>query len=103
MIDIRDVSLTYAGPSGPVHALKNINLDIQAGEIFGIIGRSGAGKSSLVRCINLLNRPTAGQVWVHGRNLLALGEAQLREARREIARILTILRERELAAAKGMK
>lgn len=87
MIDIRDMSLTYAGPSGPVHALKNINLDIQAGEIFGIIGRSGAGKSSLVRCINLLNRPTAGQVWVHGRNLLALGEAQLREARREIGMV----------------
>ena len=87
MIDIRDVSLTYAGPSGPVHALKNINLDIQAGEVFGIIGRSGAGKSSLVRCINLLNRPTSGQVWVHGRNLLALSEAQLREARREIGMV----------------
>lgn len=87
MIDIRDVSLTYAGPSGPVHALKNINLKIRPGEIFGIIGRSGAGKSSLVRCINLLNRPTSGQIWVQGRNLLELNEAQLREARREIGMV----------------
>lgn len=87
MIDIRDLSLTYAGPTGPVHALKNINLKIQPGEIFGIIGRSGAGKSSLVRCINLLNRPTSGQVWVHGRNLLDLDEAQLRQARREIGMV----------------
>ena len=39
MIDIQDLSLTYAGPQGPVHALKNINLHIQAGEVFGIIGR----------------------------------------------------------------
>lgn len=87
MIDIRDLSLTYAGPTGPVHALKNINLKIQPGEIFGIIGRSGAGKSSLVRCINLLNRPTSGQVWVHGRNLLDLDEAQLRQVRREIGMV----------------
>ncbi len=37
---------------------------MQAGEVFGVIGRSGAGKSSLVRAINLLNRPTAGRVIV---------------------------------------
>jgi ABC-type methionine transport system ATPase subunit len=50
MIEIRDLSLTYKGPTGPVHALRGINLKIQSGEVFGIIGRSGAGKSSLVRC-----------------------------------------------------
>ena len=57
MIEIRDLSLTYQGPKGPVEALKHINLRVEKGEIFGIIGRSGAGKSSLVRCINLLNPP----------------------------------------------
>src|SRR5574344_2287848 len=87
MIDIRDMSLTYAGPSGSVHALKNINLDIQAGEIFGIIGRSGAGKSSLVRCINLLNRPTSGQMVVDGRDLMTMTDAQLRAARHEIGMV----------------
>ena len=45
MIEIRDLSLTYQGPKGPVHALRGINLEIASGEVFGIIGRSGAGKS----------------------------------------------------------
>ncbi len=45
MIEIRDLSLTYQGPKGPVEALKHINLRVEKGEIFGIIGRSGAGKS----------------------------------------------------------
>lgn len=87
MIDIQDLSLTYAGAQGPVHALKNIDLQIQAGEIFGIIGRSGAGKSSLVRCMNLLNRPSQGKMVVNGRDLLQLTEAQLRQARREIGMV----------------
>ena len=87
MIDIQDLSLTYAGPQGPVHALKNINLHIQAGEVFGIIGRSGAGKSSLVRCMNLLNRPGSGKMIVNGRDLLQLSDAQLRQARQEIGMV----------------
>lgn len=87
MIDIQDLSLTYAGPQGPVHALRDIDLQIRAGEVFGIIGRSGAGKSSLVRCMNLLNRPTAGKVLVNGRDLLQLSEAQLRQARQEIGMV----------------
>jgi D-methionine transport system ATP-binding protein len=44
--------------------------------VFGIIGRSGAGKSSLVRTINLLNRPSAGKVIVGGRDLTALPAAR---------------------------
>ena len=87
MIDIRDLTLTYQGPKGPVEALKHINLHIEQGEIFGIIGRSGAGKSSLVRCINLLNRPTSGQMIVDGRDLMTLGDAQLRAARHEIGMV----------------
>ncbi|MEG0937875.1 MAG: methionine ABC transporter ATP-binding protein [Comamonas sp.] len=87
MIEIRDLSLTYQGPKGPVHALRGINLEIASGEVFGIIGRSGAGKSSLVRCLNLLNRPTEGQVMVHGRDLMQLSNAELRAARRDIGMV----------------
>lgn len=87
MIEIRDLSLTYKGPKGPVHALRDINLEIASGEVFGIIGRSGAGKSSLVRCLNLLNRPTAGKVIVNGRNLMQLSDAELRAARRDIGMV----------------
>ena len=54
-----------------VEALRDIDLEIQDGEIFGIIGLSGAGKSTLVRCINMLERPTEGSVLLDGRDLQA--------------------------------
>lgn len=87
MIELIGVHQTYPGPSGPVHALDGVDLRIQRGEVFGVIGRSGAGKSSLVRTINLLNRPTQGRVRVGGQDLTDLPEAALREARRGIGMI----------------
>jgi D-methionine transport system ATP-binding protein len=51
---------TYLSGSGPVQALQGITLDIAPGRIFGIIGRSGAGKSSLLRTINRLEQPSEG-------------------------------------------
>lgn len=58
MVLIENLIKTYGQGDTAVEALKGINLHIQKGEIFGIIGLSGAGKSSLVRCINLLETPT---------------------------------------------
>jgi D-methionine transport system ATP-binding protein len=78
---------TYTGPQGPVHALRGVDMDVATGEVFGIIGRSGAGKSSLVRTVNLLNRPTEGRVWLAGQEITALSGAALREARRGIGMI----------------
>ena len=87
MIDLRGITQIYQGPQGPVEALRGIDLHITPGEVFGIIGRSGAGKSSLVRVINLLNRPTKGEVIVAGRDLTQLNDAQLRAARRDIGMV----------------
>jgi D-methionine transport system ATP-binding protein len=87
MIDLRGIIQIYPGPQGPVEALRGIDLHITPGEVFGIIGRSGAGKSSLVRVINLLNRPTKGEVIVAGRDLTLLNDAQLRAARRDIGMV----------------
>ncbi len=84
MIELKGIYQTYKGRTGQVEALKGVDLHIKAGEVFGIIGRSGAGKSSLVRVMNLLNRPTAGQVMVGGRELTALDGEALRVARRDI-------------------
>ena len=84
MIELRDIVQTYQGSSGPVEALRGVDLAVQQGEVYGIIGRSGAGKSSLVRVINLLNRPTSGQVIVGGRDLTTLDGDALRVARRDI-------------------
>ncbi len=87
MIELQGIFQTYQGSSGPVEALRGIDLKVPRGEIFGVIGRSGAGKSSLVRTINLLNRPLAGQVRVDGRDLTALQPDALRAARRDIGMI----------------
>ena len=87
MIKFSKVEKTYASPAGPVPALKGIDLDIAKGEIYGIIGLSGAGKSTLVRCINMLERPTGGKVIVDGKDMTALTDSELREARKDIGMI----------------
>lgn len=87
MIELSGIHHWYGHKSERVHALRGINLQIGAGEVFGIIGRSGAGKSSLVRVINLLNRPTQGSVVVGGQDLMQLSAADLRAARHQIGMI----------------
>lgn len=67
--------------------LQDINLSIQPGEIFGIIGKSGVGKSTLLRCINLLERPEKGEIWVDGGALLTLSTQALRHMRHKIGMV----------------
>jgi D-methionine transport system ATP-binding protein len=87
MIELNNISLTYPGHPAPVQALQGVNLQVRAGEVFGVIGRSGAGKSSLIRVVNLLNRPSQGQVRVAGSELTALSAPELRVARHQIGMI----------------
>jgi D-methionine transport system ATP-binding protein len=87
MIELKNVSKTFHGTARDVHAVRDVSLNIEAGEIFGIIGRSGAGKSTLVRLINLLTTPDSGEVIVDGRDLTRLDAGELRAARREIGMI----------------
>lgn len=87
MIEIRNLSKSFATADGPVDALKNVNLTINNGDIYGIIGMSGAGKSTLVRCINMLERPTEGNILLDGRDLGSLNKKQLREVRHTVTMI----------------
>ncbi|MBP3476788.1 MAG: ATP-binding cassette domain-containing protein [Lachnospiraceae bacterium] len=87
MIEVRNLSKTFVTKDAKVEALQDISLSIQAGDIYGIIGMSGAGKSTLVRCLNFLERPTAGTVEIEGEDLGSLSEKELRMKRREIAMI----------------
>ena len=86
-IEVRHLSKTFEQKGIVVEALKDINLNIEAGDIYGIIGMSGAGKSTLVRCLNFLEKPTDGQVIVAGQDLGALSEKELRKQRSDIAMI----------------
>ena len=87
IIKLEHLDKTFLAANGEVDALRDINLEIAAGEIFGIIGLSGAGKSTLVRCLNLLEHPTSGRVIVGGKDLQALSEKELRLERRNIGMI----------------
>jgi glycine betaine/proline transport system ATP-binding protein len=66
-----------------VLGLKDINIDMQAGQITVIMGLSGSGKSTLIRHLNRLIEPTAGEIYVDGEDVLAYNEDQLRKLRRE--------------------
>ncbi|RFP09319.1 ATP-binding cassette domain-containing protein [Duganella sp. BJB488] len=62
--------------------LSDVSLNIQAGEIFVIMGLSGSGKSTLVRHFNRLIDPSAGEILIDGRDVLSMSERELRELRR---------------------
>ena len=94
--------------AGLIRAVRDVSLDIRAGEIFVIMGLSGSGKSTLVRCLSRLIEPTAGEVIFDGRDLLSASERELIELRRHqmgmvfqhfaLLPHLSVLRERRLPA-----
>ncbi|WP_369723552.1 methionine ABC transporter ATP-binding protein [Bradyrhizobium sp. LLZ17] len=89
MVRFAGISKTYPAYRGKpgVNALEGIDFAIARGSITGVIGRSGAGKSSLVRLINGLEKPTTGRVIVDGRDISALAGRELRLAQRSIGMI----------------
>ncbi|MFE5908657.1 methionine ABC transporter ATP-binding protein [Streptomyces wedmorensis] len=87
LIEFRDVSKTFTSGSTTVSALDSIDLEIDAGEIFAIIGYSGAGKSTLVRMINALEGVTSGTVTVDGVTITERNEKEIRRIRSRIGMI----------------
>lgn len=87
MIQIEHLYKTYSSGKIKHEALKDINLTIESGEVFGILGSSGAGKSSLVRCINLLERPTSGRVVIDGKDITDAKNHDLSDIRSNIGMI----------------
>jgi len=88
MILTEGLSKTYAPllkKGHLAHALKNISLQVLEGEIFGIIGKAGAGKSTLVRCLSLLEKPSQGHVCLGSEKISQLPSKLLRVARRKIS------------------
>ncbi|MGW1465209.1 methionine ABC transporter ATP-binding protein [Streptomyces sp. NPDC002308] len=93
MITTSGLTKVYQSRDREVTALDGVDLHVEEGEVFGVIGQSGAGKSSLIRCVNLLERPTSGTVTVAGQDLTALAgrgrraSKELREARSRIGMV----------------
>jgi len=66
IISAKDLSLTFQTNDGPVHALKDVNLDVHKGDFVSFIGPSGCGKTTFLRCMADLEHPTAGSISVNG-------------------------------------
>ena len=84
MLTLRNLSKSYVAGT-PV--LQDVNLEVAARGITAIIGASGTGKSTLIRCINRLVEPTSGAILFEGRDLARLSGQALRKARRHIGMV----------------
>ncbi|AMW99737.1 MULTISPECIES: methionine ABC transporter ATP-binding protein [Rummeliibacillus] len=87
MILLKNVLKKYKTASGSLTAVQDANLTIGKGEIFGIIGYSGAGKSTMIRLLNGLEKPTSGTVQVSGYDISTIKGKELRQARQKISMI----------------
>jgi phosphonate transport system ATP-binding protein len=85
MIKLNNVTVRYK--KGEVDAIKNLTLSFEKGEFVCVLGKSGAGKSTFIRCINGLQIPTSGEVIINNVSLLYLKEDKLRIIRSKIGMI----------------
>ena len=77
MIELKDVSKSYWIGGSEFRALRQVDLEIHAGDFVSVIGKSGSGKSTLLNMVTGIDRPTQGEVWVNGTALHELDENQL--------------------------
>lgn len=87
MIKLEKVSKSFTDGKSAVHALHDVSLEVEAGQIFGVVGTSGAGKSTLIRCVNRLEVPESGRIWVDGEEISALETSALRKSRQKMGMI----------------
>src|SRR5215469_11982744 len=80
MIIVRSV----AKKIGQQEILRGVNLEVATGETLAIIGRSGGGKSVLLKHLVGLMQPSAGEIWIQGQNIIGMSERQLGEIRKKI-------------------
>ena len=83
LIRVRGVSRAFPAGDEMVRVLKDVDLDIEAGEMMAIIGASGSGKSTLMNILGCLDRPTTGSYWIGGRETSKMDVDELAELRRE--------------------
>ncbi|TCL05481.1 MULTISPECIES: ABC transporter ATP-binding protein [Sodalis] len=84
LLEMHNLSVTYASDKGPLKAVRQISLQVEKGEVLGLVGESGSGKSTLVGAMLTLLPPNAqasGQLLYHGQDLLALPESAKRRLR----------------------
>ncbi|MCL2407724.1 MAG: ATP-binding cassette domain-containing protein [Defluviitaleaceae bacterium] len=84
MLSIRNLSKTFGNNKNRFKALDNVSVDVLDGEIFGFVGLSGAGKTSLARCVATLEKADNGEIFLDGVDLIKLKGRKLRLKRRKM-------------------
>ena len=77
VLKVRDIQKSFGG----TEVLKGVSFSLEQGQVLAIIGSSGGGKSTLLRCLNFLETPDAGEIWVDGKQLLSTSEEEIRRNR----------------------
>ena len=81
MIQVKNLTKTYANGKIETHVLKGINLEVKTGEFLAIMGKSGAGKSTLMYQMSILDEPTSGEIIIDGVDILSLSIREKTEFR----------------------
>lgn len=84
VLTLKGVERTYQAEAGPLTILKDAELDLHPGEVVGLVGPSGSGKSSLLHIAGLLEKPDAGSVMLDGRDATALSDRERTGLRRSM-------------------
>jgi peptide/nickel transport system ATP-binding protein len=92
LLEVRDLVKKFPVTAGAImrrraafaHAVSGVSFTVAAGETFGLVGESGCGKTTIGRLVAAMERPNAGSVLLHGRDLSALGRGALRRQRRDL-------------------
>ncbi len=81
LIELREVTKVYPLPSGDVIALDQVSFTVREGEFVAIMGPSGSGKSTLLNQLGCLDRPTSGDLYIHGKNTREMNDRDLTDLR----------------------
>jgi D-methionine transport system ATP-binding protein len=86
-IAIKGLKKTFRTKDGDIEVLRGIDLNIQKGDIFGLVGFSGAGKSTFIRCLNRMETPDAGTVRIGEHEIMSMEKKELNRYRQKIGMI----------------
>ena len=73
----------YGGKGSVTRAIDDVSFSVSQGEFVGIMGASGSGKSTLLNCVSTIDSPTAGKIWVEGKEVTRMKPKQVSRFRRE--------------------
>jgi len=82
LLEVKSISKIYGNGEMAVHALKNVSFSVPKGEFVAIVGESGSGKTTLLNMLGALDTPTAGRVFIDGRDIFSMKERELTVFRR---------------------